>query len=630
MKFRLSSILSLAAAIALLSPACSDSDDPAPGGKLGVTVTAGSSTISTLTFTVTPTGAEKCAWVCIPADAPAERQTADYILLTGLLAPADKASVVTADNLAADKEYIILAAVKAGDKTAVSKRITMTTTPNSSDYIQLTNLVQADYSTDNPKGNGNYYIIASSSDDADGIPAKDGDVTFCLDLFAAPDADPVNATLPEGTYTAASEGQEAFTWNTSSSFVQLYFENQVQNLMLMNGTVTVLHTAAGYQILADLRAVGADENIKIMYEGPISFIQTGMSTFSRFTEPQTMELTISQGRYWGNWTIPLADDGVLEFFSGKFDDNGTQTEGWYVYVPIYMPKQADMSMKPMPVPNGTYTVYGRPVSDQTFVPYTIEPGSILEYIGQTYFTKFHIMHISADGKKQVGLIKSGEVSISGTGSQRTVTFDVETEEKVSIKGTYTGALSLTNLCDNSTMPERPWSDIDADVELQFSDDLSTYGYFLGNKYYMEPYNSWTIYMMPEQNVGSAMYLEFLTPVEAGREIAGEYRVSRDLSGDCSYTMLPGATGMGGASMFYSWYIDAAGITASGNVSVAAPIESGTMSIKKAAGGYEFVFDLKDDAGHALRGTWTGTVEVDDFDPWQQPSSVLRTMRKTAR
>ena len=107
--------------------ACGEKDEPAPvpTPELSVTVEAGEATATTLSFTVTPVGAEACAYVCLAADE--KIPAADYIMKTGKLIAADKKSDVTAENLLPSAEYSIVVAVKKGDDLAASNVLKMKT-----------------------------------------------------------------------------------------------------------------------------------------------------------------------------------------------------------------------------------------------------------------------------------------------------------------------------------------------------------------------------------------------------------------------------------------------------------------------------------------------------------------------
>lgn len=607
--------------------ACNDKDEPAPvpTPELSVTVEAGEATATTLSFTVAPVGAEACAYVCL--DAREKIPAADYIMKTGKLISADKESTVTAENLLPSTSYSIVVAVKKDDKVAASEVLSMTTLAAEEDYINARYLVQAEYSTSNAAGNGNYYLVISTEEpDANGVISTPGNLMLILDLFAALDADPVNAVLPEGTYKV-SDSHDVGTWATGTTYVDIVDETgKLSSMPMIFGEVIVSHEGAEYLIRADLTPVGVEDAISVMYRGPITFVQTTSSTYEPFDQAQNIDFELSTGRFWANWFSPLCCDGSIQLFTGKFDNTGVQTEGYYINIPIYTPLVADLTPNPMPIPEGVYNITNVSMPNIYQIPYTITMGGYVDLWGQLYPGGCYVSYLSdtPSKKNRLGFITEGTVTVKGTGAAAEMILDLKTDNGVAITGGYKGNLNVRNLVDNSNMPARPWSDIDSNIELSFASNIYVYGYFMEN-FLNETHNTWVVYMVPNApRTGSAMYLEFLSPVSAGRDMTGTYNVSLDMNND--YILFPGMTDLGGSSVDWSWYIDASKITGDGNITVAAPVNGGTMTITKEGDGYKFVFDLVDDAGHTIKGEWTGVVDLEDYDP-NVPAKALRRLAR---
>lgn len=607
--------------------ACGEKDEPAPvpTPELSVTVEAGEATATTLSFTVAPVGAEACAYVCLAADE--KIPAADYIMKTGKLIAADKKSDVTAENLLPSAEYSIVVAVKKGDDLAASNVLKMKTLAAEEDYINARHLVQAEYSTSNAAGNGNYYLVVSTEEpDANGNISTPGNLMLMLDLFAALDADPVNAVLPEGTYTVSDKHDQG-TWATGTTFVNIVEESgKLSSVPMISGEVIVAHEGSEYLIRADLVPIGADEALSVMYRGPITFVQTTSSTYEPFDEAQNIDFEFSTGRFWANWFSPLCCDGSIQLFTGKFDDSGVQTEGYYINIPIYTPLIADITSNPMPIPEGVYNISTVKMPNIYQLPYTITMGEYVDLWGQLHPSGCYISYLSdtPSKKNRLGFVNEGTVTVKGTGAAAELVLDLKTDNGIAITGSYKGNLNVRNLVDNGNMPARPWSDVESNVDLSFASNINVYGYFMEN-FLTDTHNTWVVYMVPDApRTGSAMYLEFLSPVSAGRDMTGTYNVSLDLSND--YILFPGMTDLGGSSVDWSWYIDASKITADGNITVAAPVQSGTMTITKEGDEYKFVFDLADDAGHTIKGEWTGVVDIEDYDP-NVPAKALRRLAR---
>lgn len=111
----------LTAAVAFTG--CSKSDETA--GEPAVSAVMTDATTKTLTFTITPVNAVKCAWVVLAADATVP--DAETILLEGVPAHANEASIVTETGLSAWTSYKFAVAVANADKKVSSFSLEATT-----------------------------------------------------------------------------------------------------------------------------------------------------------------------------------------------------------------------------------------------------------------------------------------------------------------------------------------------------------------------------------------------------------------------------------------------------------------------------------------------------------------------
>lgn len=118
--------------------ACSDDDntstDPGEGGgentkpEVSVVVTPGATTASSVSFTVAPQNADKCAYVCLKNVEGIELPDAVSVMAEGRQLEKVETQLVEVKELEAEAEYVVLAAASAGENAPVlSEPITLTT-----------------------------------------------------------------------------------------------------------------------------------------------------------------------------------------------------------------------------------------------------------------------------------------------------------------------------------------------------------------------------------------------------------------------------------------------------------------------------------------------------------------------
>ncbi len=181
-----------------------------------VTVTAGEVTATTLSFTVTPENAEKCAWICL--DAGQEIPAAEQILSNEKNAvSATETATVEVSDLAPETEYVIVAAASNGETAVVSEKITMKTLEKSA--IQFQGAIAE-------AGLGESIVLFYEDSG-----------TYQLALYFHYNSD--ETLLPEGTYTIGGNGGTAGTVDGDALFTQFRLLKENKTLAISEGTVTV-------------------------------------------------------------------------------------------------------------------------------------------------------------------------------------------------------------------------------------------------------------------------------------------------------------------------------------------------------------------------------------------------------
>lgn len=616
MKFNLlHSAFLLCAMIVLPLSSCSD-DETFSGDGPAVTISRVSAGAHSLTFSVEPSGADECAWLVVKSGEAVPDAAA--VLSGGKRTDAAKRSEVTADGLDAGTEYTVVAAVQGYGKTAVST-LDMSTEQGGSAGL---NLEEAVYSTGNAVGTGSYQLIFSQGRiGADGYPVNIGDMLITMDLFNELDADPMNAVLPEGEYTA-SNGMGAFKWAPSNSFILIRTEAGADGLTpvpIVDGTVNVSRSGNDYTVSLDV-VLYTDDALKAAYVGPIVFVQGNTGAYDNFTGDMTLEFQTATSRYYGNWFRPFCDDLELNFRITEKDGDNNVTNEYLLTMPVYMHKLANPKVTPVPLENGTYRVSPTPMVALTSLPMTLEPGELYDFMGDLLPVGTYLLQTDhQSGKQKIGFVKEGTMSVQGSGRDYTIGFDFRTDNGIKIKGTFSGDPKISNFADNSDAIKGPFSSLEEDWVLDFPADAK------GDAIWYEDYlnvgcDSWVFQIMGK--TGDCVTLELLSPAGSNGTAfsEGTYTVA-EMGEFADYRIIPGFVGFGGSAAF-SWCADlSTADPENGGVGKMAPAMSGTMKVtKQTDGDYRIVFDFVDDADFSITGEWTGPVGIHRWND-EQPSGA---------
>ena len=216
---------------------------------------------------------------------------------------------------------------------------------------------------------------------------------------------------------------------------------------------------------------------------------------------------------------------------------------------------------------------------------------------------------------KIGYVVGGTFTVEGSGSNYTVNFDFITEEGVSIKGSYQGALNMGNYNDddeNNLWNTRPWTDLTADYTYNWKPETECLAFLMGD--YIKPgLDSWMLMIMASNDqypdgYGDYFTTELLVDTTNGFNFpTGTFQVDWSLSAN---TMIPGYRAYGGEILF-TYYGDLTP-TEEGYSAATAAIESGTVTISQEGDEYKFVFNMVDQAGNKITGEWQGAVIAEDL------------------
>ena len=155
-------------------------------------------------------------------------------------------------------------------------------------------------------------------------------------------------------------------------------------------------------------------------------------------------------------------------------------------------------------------------------------------------------------------------------------------------------------------PENPLSTLEGDVEVAFSADNSlSYADCFGNYYHTDSY-MWGLYF---QNYTSKeqLYIEIMHPEHILEIPLGTYRASDDIY--ATEVLIKGGFDEDGYQA-YSWYTR---LETDTHNSATAPIFDGSITIEEIDEElYRVSFDLIDDKGNKITGSYEGRMILEDF------------------
>ena len=151
---------------------CKDDDPGTEPPKPTVSLTEGTSTTTSITFTVTPDEAEKCAYLYakVEENVQVEQPSAETVLKDGVQVSAEQATPVTLSPLDPESTYIVFAAASNGSVLSEVTTLRMETglrpEPDYETWVQATS------------GMGQYYTVAWTAEPTGNYMVQFSDIEF--------------------------------------------------------------------------------------------------------------------------------------------------------------------------------------------------------------------------------------------------------------------------------------------------------------------------------------------------------------------------------------------------------------------------------------------------------------------
>ncbi|MDE7413194.1 MAG: hypothetical protein K2N05_05310 [Muribaculaceae bacterium] len=477
-------------------------------------------------------------------------------------------------------------------------------------------LISAEYNTSSTLG---VYTVTIGNEPCDGagLPSSIGGSQIVLSFCADMAEDPQNAGLPDGKYVMGN-GSEAGTFNIQKSAVYLRTGNGdegVEMMPIVFGEVEVLNVGGNYVLNGTLSTLQGF-NVEFIYNGMIQFTPS-LAQSSPFDSDLSVTFEGAQMRFYGNWFTPFSDDLTLQLYTGEFSDAG-QIEGYWLNIDLYMPKVLDPWSKNIVLADGVYNVeFREKPENSSYLPFTYMPGAVQDVFGIEMPTGTYITHRASDGLSNLGLVKSGTITVSENGKD--IKFNLVMANGKRLTGGYKGNVVVGNFHD-ADMPSGVEM-LDSDVDLDFLPGTVAISYNDGHSI-LEDINTYMV-MIVEPNMEKGEYLSLFLLTDKEELPDGTYNMgvianNGGLKGSIDY----------GGGVIYSWYADLDSTDEEGYQSVMAPLESGTITISTIdQRTRKFDFNLTTKEGRKITGTFQGLymdyADLAEKSPRKAPLKVKR-------
>lgn len=318
--------------------------------------------------------------------------------------------------------------------------------------------IKAEYTKSIYYGDGEYLVCLSDAPiSPDGLPTQKGQVVIRFYAFAEKDADPRNAVLPEGTYTASDSFEKGTVYLSDNYLCALVCTEMTSegpdgySVPFSSAKVTVKHNDSGYNIefIGDTGEKYDEidfQTLRAEFNGEMKFENQDPTAYDMLAEDVTMVPTMLSGRYavsdtYGNYSIallncPLDDEGYI-IGAGELAN-----------LEILTTPSANMNINDIA---GEYTVAS--VLDGPYNPGSFLSGTLYEYYSMyipmgTYYTKY-----GDDGSStnMYAFATGGNVKVSTDGTNVTFDCDFVTENQKHVKINYTAPASgIVDMTQSST------------------------------------------------------------------------------------------------------------------------------------------------------------------------------------
>lgn len=408
-----------------------------------VTLDAGTPGITTLTFTVGLTDAEKAAYLCIEKVTGAAVPTAEKILAEGTAIA--QAGEITVEGLKDRTTYII--AVAAANNTILSEvqSVEMTTDADLTGPAVFDRQVAGGYyGTPEGKRYGEFLVVLADGEavSADGVYATiNAGRAMSLDLYYLTPWNLDNITLQATTYKYATT-QSFGTFDPAKTYCMVNDgKGNISKVEFKAGEIKVTKSGTTFTVEATLTTT-TDEEFTASYTGPIAIEDKTATVIDPLPELENnvtdANFVCAVTKYYDNGD-PALDDCVVNLYdvqptlgddgNGNIDYDYLSEAGHRVSLYLTTAHSDTPTLQ-----EGTYT------ASDIGKAGTYEPGSQVEFMETMQATGTFCEQRNDNYESVYGFINSGTVTVTKVGDGYRFVLDFTTDKGYKISGTYEGSV----------------------------------------------------------------------------------------------------------------------------------------------------------------------------------------------
>lgn len=390
------------------------------------------------------------------------------------------------------------------------------------------------------------------------------------------------AELPDGTYLLQGKDEELSDGMLHNYYtrIETIKDGAVKSTDFTSGSVEVSSKASAKIVKGTFKLADGSDFI-FSYEGELETADPDASdVLPPMTEPIDVRMNIAIGAYYGDDYGVGTDRYEMALTNAPINSSGDISgAGYTLFLSLFDEPSSFIGLSA-----GTYTV------NDTYEAKTIEKGEIILDITGSFIVKYN----TSGEAENFCMITGGTMTVTPSGTGYTLNADLNGENGLSVKATYTGEIDFE---DNSSSGSLSPSTLTSDVTFTFSENSEMMISYYGD-YYETDTDNWYIEIADES---SYVVIDLNTPAAGFSETipfpeSGQYNMTFDYG----VGMLPGLL-FDGDSATGTWYFNLT------DKSLFASAIDGTLKYSKDGDNDVLTIELVDENYNLISAVWKGTL-----------------------